>query len=277
MCELFAVSSLQPVLINYSLNEFSQHGGLSHINKSGWGLSIQQNSDSLIIKEPKPAYNSPWIKFIQEHQSESTCFIAHVRRATQGEPLFENTHPFKREAYGRAHVFAHNGNITDHEKRLPLSSPRFLPLGSTDSEHVFCYLLGQLEPIWQYTVPTIEKRLEVIAYVAEEMRQHGASNFFYSDGEVLFAHADARRYDYDGILGPEESPALHWIKRQDFITRGMRLSSAPNADVPALLIASVPLSDDGWHGLPRGSVVAIKNGEIVEQITLPPLPEPVQT
>jgi predicted glutamine amidotransferase len=38
MCELFAISSAKAVAVRYSLNEFAKHGGLTHQNKSGWGI-----------------------------------------------------------------------------------------------------------------------------------------------------------------------------------------------------------------------------------------------
>ena len=42
MCELFAVSSSAPVAVRYSLNEFAKHGGLTHANKSGWGIQVPE-------------------------------------------------------------------------------------------------------------------------------------------------------------------------------------------------------------------------------------------
>ncbi|WP_339635226.1 class II glutamine amidotransferase [uncultured Sneathiella sp.] len=268
MCELFAVSSRDPISLTYSLREFARHGGLSHSNKSGWGISFQQNADTLLIKEPKPAFDSPWIKFVEENKISSHSILAHVRYATEGKDIYENTHPFKREAYGRAHVFAHNGSLQHFKTALPLISPRFTPMGATDSEHAFCYLLDQLAPLWYDGIPALSRRLEVIAYVAEEIRSLGAFNFLYSDGDALFVHADLRRYDDHGVFGPRTEPALHWIERRHLRTAGLELSSPTDADSAALIFASVPLGDDTWQDLPRGSVLAVQGGEIVDRIML---------
>ncbi|MEH6548040.1 MAG: class II glutamine amidotransferase [Sneathiella sp.] len=268
MCELFAVSSLNRVAVDYSLHEFSQHGGLSHLNKSGWGMSFQQDLDTLLIKEAMPAFDSAWVKFIHDQHLSSNCIMAHVRYATKGDPIFENTHPFKREAFGRAHVFAHNGSLKEFEDALPLRSTTFLPMGQTDSEHAFCYLLNELSDVWETSPPSLNQRLKILASVALKMRATGSANFLYSDGDILFAHADKRRYDSEGTFGPNQSPALHWIARRDFKASGIDLKSPNGQSQKAVLIASVPLSKDDWQGLPRGTIIAIKSGRIIEQISI---------
>ncbi len=268
MCELLAVSSKNPVSIKYSMHEFSQHGGLSHLNRSGWGMSFLQNSDTLLIKEAKPAYNSPWVKFLEENHTQTTCVLGHVRYATEGEAIYENTHPFKREAYGRAHVFAHNGSLKNYVSALAMESPRYMPMGATDSEFAFCYLLDKLDPLWQMEKPSIERRLEIIAYVAEELRELGAANFCYSDGDALFVHADVRRYDDNRKFGPSVSPAMHWIERRHLHVDGLSVQSADEPDNQTLLFASVPLTDDSWEDMPRGALIAAKDGEIVSRIML---------
>ncbi|MCR9215421.1 MAG: class II glutamine amidotransferase [Proteobacteria bacterium] len=268
MCELLAVSSKKPVSIKYSMHEFSQHGGLSHLNRSGWGMSFLQNSDTLLIKEAKPAFNSPWVRFLEENHTQTTCVLGHVRYATEGEPSYENTHPFKREAYGRAHVFAHNGSLKNYATALAMESPRYRPMGATDSEFAFCYLLDKLDPLWQFEKPSIERRLEIIAYVAEEFRELGAANFCYSDGDALFVHADVRRYDDNLEFGPKISPAIHWIERRHLHVDGLSLKSADESDNQTLLFASVPLTDDPWEDMPRGTLLAAKDGAIVGQISL---------
>ena len=139
-------------------------------------------------------------------------------------------------------------------------------MGETDSEYAFCYLLDQLEPLWQDGMPSVERRLEVLGYVAAEMRELGSCNFLYSDGDTLFVHADVRRHEIDGVLGPAVAPALHWIERQNLHVEGLTVTSPPNVENSALVFASVPLSDDDWHALPRGAILAVKDGQIVSRL-----------
>ena len=268
MCELFAISSAKAVAVRYSLHEFAKHGGLTHENKSGWGVSFQCDEDTLLIKEPEPADDSPWVSFIAEQQVKTHCAIAHVRRASHGKPRFENTHPFKRELAGRAQVFAHNGTLAGFHDALPLATRHFQPIGETDSEHAFCHLLEQIAPLWDNGTPSVEERLNVVAEAAAALRRLGSANFFYSDSDTLFLHADQRCYDDDGVLSAPRAPGLHWIRRHDFLTKGLKVATTAAKGNRAILIASVPLSAEGWQGFARGSVMAYRGGEIVGEIHL---------
>jgi glutamine amidotransferase len=71
---------------------------------------------------------------------QSKNVIAHIRKATQGEVMLENCHPFVRMR-GRYWVFAHNGDLKEFAPELDGS---FLPVGTTDSERAFCYILQQM-------------------------------------------------------------------------------------------------------------------------------------
>jgi glutamine amidotransferase len=91
-----------------------------------------------------------WAAFDGEHFSRKAArvyaktLVAHVRRATVGGTSIQNTHPFH---HGRW-IFAHNGSVPNFDR------VRFNPLeymdplhrseirGTTDSEHVFLYLLS---------------------------------------------------------------------------------------------------------------------------------------
>ncbi len=271
MCELFAMSSTVPATVNYSLERFARHGGLTQANRDGWGIGYFEGGDVRLIKEPAPASDSPWVRFIAERELESHCVIAHVRWATQGGATLENTHPFERELAGRRHVFAHNGSLDDVEHTLPFESDRFRPIGDTDSEHAFCVLLQQLEPLWYGATepPPLEARLETIASFAAEARLLGAANFLYSDGEVLFAHGHRRRYEENGQMTEPRPPGLHMLSRRC-------AGAAPEVDCDGLtvsvpkqevaLLASVPLTEDPWVALPEGVVVALRAGREVARI-----------
>ncbi|MES9904747.1 MAG: class II glutamine amidotransferase [Sedimenticola sp.] len=44
MCELFAMSSLEPASVSFSMEEFSRHGGLSGPHRDGWGIAFENHS-----------------------------------------------------------------------------------------------------------------------------------------------------------------------------------------------------------------------------------------
>ncbi len=61
-------------------------------------------------------------------------------------------------------MFAHNGDLDGIEQNERFSLSRFLPIGETDSEHAFCYLMGLMQPLWQDgTVPSLMIGLPLLA------------------------------------------------------------------------------------------------------------------
>ncbi|MDB2437283.1 class II glutamine amidotransferase [Hellea sp.] len=272
MCELFAMSSKEPTHVNYSLNEFAKHGGLTYHNKSGWGIAYFEDRDLFLVKEPTPAHDSPLAHYISQAGRKSHCVIAHVRLATIGEPTMRNTHPFRRALGGHMHAFAHNGTLDGIHDDYPLDKLNYTPIGETDSELGFCVLLEALRPLWVGGAdkpPSVEDRLSVFAKFASEQRQRGSSNFLYSDGDVLFAHAHKRVYEEFGLDSDPRPPGLS-IKRcmsredkADYKTGGLNVGGG---DQMTALLASVPLDSDGWEPLPEGVAIALQAGAEVGRI-----------
>lgn len=262
MCELFGLSSSAPVEVKYSLHSFAEHGGLIHPNKSGWGIAYHEGKDVLLIKEPAPASDSPWVRFVESQPLTSTCIVAHVRYATAGLPSYANTHPFVRELGGRMHFFAHNGGFDGIWDKFPLAPDSFHPVGETDSEYGFCLLLGRLAPLWRRSdgPPPLQDRLDVVAETAADLRRLGSANFLYSDGDLLFAHAHRRHWDEGGGRFSEpRPPGLSMAKRRDLLVKGLHVA-LPDEDTDALFLASVPLTAEGWTAIPEGTVLALRDG-----------------
>ncbi|WP_136659102.1 class II glutamine amidotransferase [Nitratireductor sp. XY-223] len=269
MCELFGVSTSEPVRLFCNLDEFAKHGGASHANRSGWGVAYYQDNDVLLIREALPAAKSPWIGFLETHGLTSQCTICHVRFATRGAPSIVNTHPFRRELGGRMHVFAHNGGLRAIEDELPFESEQYRPVGQTDSEYAFCLLLQRLAPLWQTPqsgVPALADRMAIVARTASDLRKLGAANFLYADGDVLFAHSDRRRFDVDGEFGELRAPGLCLGDTRELV-KGMDIKW-PVTETAGILVASVPLTDTGWTPLDEGTVVALRDGDEVAR-TMP--------
>jgi glutamine amidotransferase len=73
---------------------------------------------------------------VQDYPIKSCSVIAHIRQANRGIVALENTHPFTRELWGRNWTYAHNGQL-----RYKSGDGNFHPVGETDSEKAFCWLL----------------------------------------------------------------------------------------------------------------------------------------
>ena len=265
MCELFAMSSSMPSNVKYSLNEFAKHGGLTYSNKSGWGISHYADRDAYLIKEPEPASDSPWVEFVANQNIQSSCVIAHVRLASVGSPSLQNTHPFRRALGGHTHIFAHNGTLHNLHDKYPLRHLNRHPVGDTDSELAFCWLLERLDAIWRpgEGVPAVSDRMEIFAGFAAEMSKLGSANFLYSDGDALFVHAHRRIYEENGGFSDPRPPGLSMRDCMacqtgpEYACDGLKIGLS---DQRTILFASVPLDDQGWSPLPEGTAVAVSGG-----------------
>src|SRR5580765_6722087 len=73
-------------------------------------------------------------------QVDSSLFVLHIRKARWGALSDANTQPFSRTWGRRDWLLAHAGSL---DKKLPDVAGPFEPVGSTDTEQLFCQLLNQ--------------------------------------------------------------------------------------------------------------------------------------
>jgi len=272
MCELFAMSCSKPADVTYSLNEFALHGGAKYKNNSGWGIAYFQDKDALIIKEAEPASDSAWVDFIASEGVSSDCVIAHVRLATVGKPVLQNTHPFRRALGRRMHAFAHNGTLRGIHDDFTISELAHMPIGDTDSELAFCLLMERMKDLWKdgSTIPEPTERLEVFARFASDMAKYGSSNFLYSDGDTLFVHAHRRIYEENGGFSDPRAPGLS-IRNCIACQQGPEWSvdgcNIKFGDQKSILFASVPLDEEGWEPLPEQTAIAVSKGKEIGRLS----------
>ncbi|MFK7815190.1 MAG: class II glutamine amidotransferase [Gammaproteobacteria bacterium] len=270
MCELFAISSNYPTSVTFSLAEFSKHGGLMGPHKDGWGIAFYADKDAQIIKEANSASDSECLKFVRNHHIQSKYIISHIRKATQGEIAVENTQPFSRELGGRMHVFAHNGDLygITNDKKLKHSIAH--PMGNTDSEYAFCSLMNLLNASWNANqAPSIQERIDLVAYFSSLIRAYGPANFIYSDSELLFAHGHKRTHNDERNFRP---PGLHVLPRTCLIDienkpiiSGLDIQPT-QIEQKVILVASVPLSTESWQPLDEGELIVLKDGAIIKSV-----------
>ena len=267
MCELFAVCSKLPTTVTFSLDEFASHGGTKGAHVDGWGIAFYQDNDVQLIRETSPASKSEYLQFVRDHQTASTLVLSHLRKANRGSIALKNTQPFARELCGRMHLFAHNGFL-DEIDELKLSAA-YVPIGETDSEIAFCYLMDRLREIWQTQPPPLATRIDVIRRVFESLAHRGPANFLYSDAEFLYAYGN-KRTKRDGEIKP---PGLYYVIVQSCLgslsSSGFSLSNCPpDAQQSIVMIASVPLTADAWIPLDCSEFIVAQHGTVIHRETL---------
>lgn len=264
MCELFAMSSEHPVKLSYELTEFATHGGQRFANRDGWGIVFAQPHDAYLFKEPHEGSTSALEKLVGGHPPSSRMVLAHVRRATAGHAALANTHPFQRRIRGHTHSFAHNGDLIGLKERYVGSREAAECLGETDSELAFIILLSRFANL--NATAAAADYFEVFAAFCHDMRQLGDSNFLYSRDETLFVHSDKREYESAyGVLSASRGPGLHLYQipseQLRWQVKGATIEKQHHGS--QLLVASVPLDDQEWTGLPEGTALMLKHGREV--------------
>ena len=262
MCELLGICVEQPVRLSLGWDEFALHGSRRAGNPDGWGVAYFAHRDVLLLREPGPAAESPMVKFLAAHAPPSRQIISHVRRATTGGRSLENTQPFVHRLAGRAHVFAHNGHVTD--TALCDDNPFLRPLGETDSERLFALLLADMEGLWRRRTPTLGDRLSVVEDFAARLRAHGALNFLYGDGQTLFAHGHRHTIPGEAI---SSDPGLYVLERDAGDGGGFDKScvgiACDGGKGLQAVVATVPLDDQPWTPLGHGEIACFEQGRRV--------------
>ena len=253
MCQLLGMNCNTPTDIVFSFEGFSKRGGLTDHHTDGFGIGFFEGRGLRLFLDNRPSADSPVAELIRQYQIKSENVIAHIRKATQGQVLLENTHPFRRELWGRYWLFAHNGHLNGF---TPPQGEYFTPVGNTDSERAFCYILEQLRQRFAEQ-PERDVLFAAVRDLVSEIRAHGLFNMMLSNGEMLFAHT---------------STLLFYIVRQAPFGKANLSDAEVSIDFTEVttpkdrvaVIATLPLTDnETWTQLAQNELVLFQQGEIV--------------
>jgi glutamine amidotransferase len=189
MCQLLGMNCNVPTDIVFSFTGFAMRGGHTDTHHDGWGIAFFEGAGVRHFVDYQAAIASPVAELIKRYPIKSKNVIAHIRKATQGQVALENCHPFVRELWGRYWVFAHNGDL---KQFAPLLNGAFRPVGNTDSELAFCFLLQELRARFGDVAPPLAPLRAALAELVGAIAAHGTFNLMLSDGSALFAHCSTR-------------------------------------------------------------------------------------
>lgn len=185
MCQLLAMNANTPTDVMFSFTGFATR---AEEHKDGFGIAFFEGAGVRLMVDAQSARHSPVAEMVRKFPIRSRHIVAHIRKATQGQVALANTHPFVRELWGRYWVFAHNGDLKGFAPRL---HGAFRPVGETDSEHAFCWLMQELAKA-HASVPGIEELTATLRELAPLPAAHGSFNFILGNGQALWAHCSTR-------------------------------------------------------------------------------------
>ena len=251
MCELLGLCFNKEVTVQLA---FSGLKAGATDNPDGWGIGWYDEYGTQVIKEAQPVDRSRLARsFLEDLGARSRIFVSHIRRATAGEAGYVNTHPFYRRFDNKTWVFAHNGTIDFDQLIFPTGE--FTPIGTTDSELIFCGLLSWLK---HHKLRLADRNDFVLLHEKlREINRLGELNLIFSDGTHLFAYHDSSGYVGLNFLlrqAPYEVVRL----RGQYLT--INLAEIIEPDESGYLVASEPLSDENWISFKQGQLVVFFEG-----------------
>ena len=251
MCQLLGMNCNTPTDICFSFAGFKARGGLTDHHKDGWGIAFFEGRGVRVFLDPAPSCTSPLAELLHQFPIRSENVIAHIRKATQGSIRLDNTHPFQRELWGQYWIFAHNGHLCDFK---PALNGRFTPVGSTDSELAFCYLLQNLSQRHPDGPPDAVTLHASIRALCIEISAFGEFNFLLSNGERLFAHSSSR---LTYIVRKAPFAVAH-LSDQDVSVDFNELTTPKDR---VAVIATTALTDnEEWTAIPSGNLYSFRHG-----------------
>ncbi|MCK8783017.1 class II glutamine amidotransferase [Roseomonas sp. NAR14] len=253
------MSANVPTDICFSFAGLMRRGGQTGPHSDGWGIAFYEGKGCRTFHDPEPSARSEIAAFLRRHAIKSCTVISHIRRANRGRVALENTHPFTRELWGRIWCFAHNGQLRGIKRRR-LSHYR--PVGTTDSEHAFCWMLDQLRARWR-NQPSDAALERAVGEMAQDLAGLGVFNLLLSDGRTLFCHCSTK---------------LAWLTRRapfgpatlvdEDLTVDFARETTP--DDVVTVVATRPLTrDERWEVLSPGAFIAFRSGDPVARRAAP--------
>ena len=245
----------------------------SHCN--GWGLGWypEDRQSVMIAKDPAARETKVLIDALTDWSNfRSTVFFCKVRGSGLGYTQTE-TQPFSRSFAGRDWMFMHNGNLDKAEiEKLHGKKRRLLePLGSTDSELVFCNLLTLIQEGHARRISDIDPNLLHSWFLRFD--NYGSADMFLSDGHCIVAFQGShspKRLRYSRMAPPENLTVLE--------SDAVRVALTDPRDTyrTCFMLCSFPFSSGEWTLLEPGQMIVVRRGNVVwnsQSRVLPMLPK----
>ena len=247
MCQLLGMNANTPTDVMFSFTGFSTR---AEEHKDGFGIAFFEGPGVRLLVDAQSARTSPVAEMVRRFPIKSRAIVAHIRKATQGRVALQNTHPFVRELWGRDWIFAHNGDLPDYRPRL---HGAFQPVGETDSERAFCWLMQEFAKA-HAGVPPVLELTTTLRELVPVIAAHGTFNFMLSNGEALWAHCSTRLHHI-----VRQHPFRRASLQDEDVTVDFAEVTSPR-DRVAVVVTEPLTRDETWTAFAPGEIVAFVDG-----------------
>ena len=252
MCELLGMSANVPTDICFSFSGLMQRGGGTGPHRDGWGIAFYEGKGLRCFHDPAPSVDSEIARLIKDQPIKSHVVISHIRQANVGDVNLANTHPFTRELWGYTWTFAHNGQLDKALFDLPLKF--YEPVGTTDSEYAFCWLLGNIRERFPVRPENPDELKLFIQSCCDQLMGLGVFNMLLTESTYLFAYCATK---------------LTWITRKAPFGEASLTDCELTVDFCkettlndiVTVIATEPLTEnEEWTKLETGEIITFVDG-----------------
>jgi len=228
----------------------------------GWGLAWYpgDSNAAIVAKEPAAKDTAALKEAVSDWDNfRSTVFFCKVKGAAKGYTHHE-TQPFSRSFAGQHWLFMHNGDLDKVKlSKLHDNKSRFLePLGRTDSELAFCYLLGKMQEGEARSLMDISN-FALLSWF-EELNALGSADMCISDGVTVacyYGTKSARALYYGRYQPPHE------VTQFESDAAHLELNDPRDTYRTALIFCSSPFNAGNWVQMQPGQLILARRGSIV--------------
>jgi len=249
MCQLLGMNCNAPTDVTFSFRGFAQRGGHTDHHSDGWGIAFFEGDSTVDgaghgkglrhFVDHLPACESPVAELIRRYPIKSRNVIAHIRKATQGPVALENCHPFVRELWGR---YLHGS---------------FRPVGSTDSERAFCWIMQELAKS-HADLPSVQELSITLRELAGKIARHGTFNFLLSNGQALWAHASTHL-----VYVERCHPFAHATLSDEDVSVNFQEHTQPT-DRVAVVVTAPLTTNETWTAFKPGELKVFVDGALAD-------------
>ena len=141
-------------------------------------------------------------------------------------------------------------DLKDFSPRLHAA---FRPVGDTDSERAFCWLMQEMSKA-HASVPSVAELTATLAELVPQVAAHGSFNFMLSNGVALWAHCSTRLYS---VL--RRHPFARAQLRDEDLSVDFARNTAPT-DRVAVVVTEPLTVDEPWIAFAPGELRVFEAG-----------------